>query len=569
MRVELNHVQLLAARKQARHLSEAITTEVSRATSTTPISLPSLGDLAPKAAWLDEQLPMMAELAAVAMLLDTDGDGHTTVTVPGDTWDPAQVVRDAGDQRFGAGFVEATGLAGEELADLLLTLGSVGQDLPPGSVMTPKELRRFIIDHPRVAEALQKTVPTGTGPAGKLRSLTGSFITSADGVADAYRQRRKDGRDLFEGLSPADAAILAMTYPSLVGNLPGVPFENRADANTVNVVSALASERRELEKMRGDHRENQSDWDFLGRNNDDLEGPIKDFEKRIDLYESILQDNRTIVYFDPSGDGAMAELHGTIDARTKNVGVLVPGTGAKLANFESGVAARSRSFLDAHPGDDLAMVSWMGGDLPDSVVKDAPFADYSKDLGPRLADFSRDLRLENRRAGGPEMPKVTVAGHSYGGAVVGRSETNGLVADRVMHIESAGMGHDVKGKDDLPKSQENVKRYSMTAPGDPIELSQGTQVGDNIGHGADPDTFSGTTRLHTGDTKDGEHNTGKESHTRVFEKDSDSWENMYEVFTGGEAETYRSPHYEHIVTEGGVHTYQDGWKNDGKKVDIE
>lgn len=201
MKVELNRVQLQRARTEMRRLADAVTAAVPQSTSATPIALPSLSDLTAKAEWMHEQLPLLADLTVVAMLLDADGDGHTTVTVPGDTWDPAETIREAGDSRFGPGFVEATGLAGEELAELLLTLGSVGQESPPGSVMTPEELRRFIIDHPEVAEALQNTRPPyGEGPAGTLRSLTGSFITAAGGAAAAYEQRRLTARDLFANL---------------------------------------------------------------------------------------------------------------------------------------------------------------------------------------------------------------------------------------------------------------------------------------------------------------------------------------------------------------------------------
>ncbi|MBC9226745.1 hypothetical protein GL325_10440 [Aeromicrobium sp. 636] len=566
MRVELEHARLLDATQAIRRLTDAIEHEVHTATSSSPIALPSLGPLPAKATWLRDQLPMLGELATISMLLDADGDGQTSVVVPGDTWDTSTMLRDVADQRFGPGFTEATGLAGEELSALLLTLGSVGQELPAGSVMTPKDLRQFIIDHPKVAEALQNTVPYGDGPAGTLRSLTGAFITSADGAAAAFEQRRIAGRDLFANLSPADAAILAMTYPSIVGNLPGVPFTNRADANTVNIVAALADERRELADKNDQHEKNQDDWDFLGLNNNDLDGPIKDLEKRIDLYESILRDNRTIVYFDAAGDGAIAELHGTIDQHTKNVGVLVPGTGTSMTNFETN-ASRARQFVANDTSGGLAMISWMGGDLPDGVAMDAPSASYSLDLGPRLAEFSRDLDLEVGRKGTSET-RVTVAGHSYGGAVVGRSELSGLLADRVLHIESAGMGHDVDDRDDLPASQSRVDRYSMTAPGDFIELTQGLQV-KGVGHGADPDDFDGTTRLHTGDDVDGEPTTGFDAHSGVFQHQSDSWRNMYAVFTGGEVQTYRSPHYEHVSTGHGTVTYQDGWNDDGERIDIE
>lgn len=567
MRVELDHALLLAARGEMRRLAQSVDAESGLAVATSPVTLPSLAPLREKATWLHEQLPMVGNLAAIALLLDEDGDGTTVVTVPEGGWDAATLVGQAGDQRFGPGFVEATGLEGEELSALLLTLGSVGRDLPPGSAMTAAELRRFVVDHPRVATALQSTLPLGTGPAGSLRSLTGPFMTAPGGAAEVWDQRRADARELFASLSPDDAAILAMTYPSIVGNLAGVPFANRAHANTVNVVAALADERRELAELREQHARNQDDWDFLGLNNDDLEGPIGNLEDRISLYESILEEDRTIVFFDPAGDGAIAELHGTIDARTRNVGVLVPGTGSDLSNYEGGVARRSRGFVNTNAAGELAMVSWMGGDLPDDVVADAPFASYSLDLGPRLAEFSRDLDQEIGSAT-DSRPSVTVAGHSYGGAVVGRSELSGLVADRVLHIESAGMGHDVRDPDDLPDSQSSVDRYSMTAPGDIIELTQGVQIGD-IGHGADPDHFDGTTRLHTGDRVDGSLNTGPDSHSGVFEEQSDAWRNMYEVFTGGVVETYRSPEYQVPRSpHGPAIPVQVGWQDDGERIDI-
>lgn len=571
MHVELEQRALLAAAATADTLARDISGGAARTAAASPVSLPSLSPMAAKARWLSEQVPMLEQLAALALMLDTDADGQVAIDLPGATWDPAVLLQQSADQRFGPGFVDATGLEGEELTTLLLTLGSVGQDLPDSpAVMTPDQLRTFVIDHPQVARALQQTHPAGSGPGAVLYGLTLPFMTAPGGGAEVWEQRRLEARELFEGLSPDDAAILAMTYPSIVGNLPGVPFANRADANTVNVVVALDDEQAELADLRERHEHNQHDWDFLGLNNDDLEGPIEDAEDRVALYRSILADDRQIVYFDPSGDGSIAELHAPIDPRTQNVGVLVPGTGSDLSNFQ-GTADRSLTFQDNAPPGSLAMISWMGGDLPDDIVQDAPFANYSVDLGPRLADFSRDLALEIDHSAAPDA-QVTVAGHSYGGAVVGRSELSGLVADRVLHIESAGMGHDIEGPGDLPDSQGDVDRYSMTAPGDVIGLIQGTQAGDNIGHGADPDSFDGTVRLHTGNKVDGSLNTGVGSHTSVFQEHSDAWQNMFEVFTGGTVETYRSPDY-YYPPPGPYGSpsmpVQVGWEDDGERIDIE
>ncbi len=568
MIVKVQHAGLVLALRRLESLAERIEAQAHIADLGTPLALPSLSVLAPKARWMRDQVPDLEKLAALALLLDTEGAGSVSFETAGEEWDVQAMFDDVVTQRFGPEFQEATGLSDDQFRDLMMTFGSVGKtDLPADSgIMSAGDLRELIIANPDLARALTTLRPrTGTGPEGILAGLVTDAIVAPGGAADLHERRRLDARSLFEGLGDEQASILAMMFPSTVGNLPGVPFDQRADANTVRIVVALEDEQGELGDLKDTHEHNQHDWDFLGLNNNDLEGPIGESEDLIDLYQSILRDDRQILYFDPSGDGAMAELHEPITSSTHNVGVLVPGTTAELSNFD-GNARRSETFSDNDPTGGLSMITWMGGDLPDSIVKDAPFANYSVDLGPKLADFSHDVRLEVDRAG--SAAQVTYAGHSYGGAVVGRSELHGLDADRVMHIESAGMGHDIKDADDLPSSQSGVNRYSMTAPGDIIGDIQGTQVGDNIGHGADPDEFEGTTRLHTGDKVDGTPNTGVGSHTTVFEVGSDAWQNMYGVFTGGTVETYRSPHYEQVYSTYGSSSYQDGWNDDGERIDI-
>lgn len=467
------------------------------------------------------------------------------------------------------------------------SLGAVVDDLvregvlPAGAGdMTTEELRDWLVGHPEAAAALMDRRPGAGqgGPVAELAALIGPAMTTPEGAADLHEDRRQEARALFESLSAQDAALLAMLYPGVVGTLNGVPFTHRADANTVAVVDALADERAHLVDLEERHERHQGDWDFLGRNNDDLEGPIDDARARIELYESILSEGRQILYFDPSGDGAIAELHGEIGTGTRHVGVSVPGTTAELAGYQ-GVADRSNSFVNARPDGDLAMISWMGGDLPDTVVQDAPFASYARDLGPRLADFSHDVRLEiDHSAAADHDPSTTYLGHSYGGAVVGTSELSGLDADRVLHVESAGVGHDVHSPADLPASQNGVDRYSMTAPGDPIAHVQGTQGTaewwlegpwgtPDIGHGADPDDFGDTVRLHTGDTEDGVPITGGDAHSGVFAPGSDSWRNMLAVLTGGEVTTYREPVHDYVIDEHTARREQTGW-GPGETVDV-
>lgn len=433
-------------------------------------------------------------------------------------------------------------------ADVVEDLVTRGVLPPEVKGMSADELDTYLLAHPEVARDLVGNRPSGGDPGSAesfLYSLTLPQLSSPG--TDTAGLNRDAARRFFESMSSEEQRLLAMVYPSVVGNLPGVPFEARADANRVKVIVALDDEHARLPDLEEQDEEFEDDWDFLGRNNDDHDGAIQDAKSRIALYESILGDDRQVILFDPSGDGAIAELHSTIDQGTHNVGVLVPGTGANLGKFD-GDAARSRGFVresELTASGDLAMITWLGGDLPDGVFWDAPFNHYASDLAPGLAGFSHDLRQEaEHSAAGPNDPGLTFAGHSYGGSVVGTSEKYGLDADRVLHIESAGMGSGVDDDDDLHPTQPDVRRYSMTAEQDFIGVTQGAGAGDGIGHGADPDDFPGSTRLDTGNFADGSLIDGTfDSHSDVFTPRSDAWRNMYDVFTGGEVRLYRPPEY--------------------------
>lgn len=167
--------------------------------------------------------------------------------------------------------------------------------------------------------------------------------------------------------------------------------------------------------------------------------------------------------------------------------------------------------------------------MPDAVIRDAPQPDYAGAGGPALRDFVTGL--DARRA-----VDVTAIGHSYGGAVVGVADREGLDVDRVLHIESAGAGRDVESVADYPRGRD-VDRYTMQAPGDLIALSQGQQVGP-VGHGADVNELDGFTRLETGrfspehPERPGEVIQGPSSHSDVLSFNSTAWQGMFGVVTG-------------------------------------
>ncbi|MDA3630240.1 alpha/beta hydrolase [Saccharopolyspora sp. WRP15-2] len=436
-------------------------------------------------------------------------------------------------------------------------------------------------DDPKLAQAL---VNHGQGSMG------------SDPIAKELQALAKAGdaqgiSKLLGGLSGEQQHWYALLLAPAIGNLSGASFDMRATSNRVRINAALgdknadiASLKKRIEKLQGELSDTSGYNPYGGGYNlenariaqeiQDLKKQLEAAETRSKTLEGMLTDTRTnyghlpgepnqvhrkIVYFDPKDDGAVAELLGNINKDTKNVGVHVPGTGTDIDNF-GGVADKVEGFVREadRSGDNLAMVAWMGSDLPDSVPKDAPFVNYSEDGGKKLAGFSHELRQEMNRNVPDNDLGITVSGHSYGGAVVGKGEVHGMDANRILHIESAGMGHNVDSPDDYNNPNKHVSRYSMTAPSDAIGAIQGKNGPDwlgmgNLGHGADPDEFDGVTRLETGRYSDDPKNVPDgekpgsviagptKSHSNVFSYDSDAWWNMYNVHTGGQVEVYQEP----------------------------
>lgn len=339
----------------------------------------------------------------------------------------------------------------------------------------------------------------------------------------------------YEGLGAETPPARPLPVSAGGGDVSTVPFGDEIRANRAAVTEELAAERRRLAAHQAVDHANETNNGWLGWrswDDNDADDAIAGSQARIATYESILADNRKILHFDPSGDGSMVELVGDIDADTRNVAVYVPGATAELADFDQ-YHQGARTFTDADPTGGLATVVWLGGDFPDTVLPDAASASYAQDMAPRLADFSHQLRAEigHSAAAGNDV-QLTVAGHSYGGPVVGTAEQLGLDADRVLHIASAGMGHDVHGPQDLHPHQPDVQRYSITAPGDPIRWVRDVGIG-NLGHGADPEDFPGVVELETGRYADGSLVEGVDAHAGLVAYHSDAWWNIYHVFTGG------------------------------------
>lgn len=389
----------------------------------------------------------------------------------------------------------------------------------------------------QVAQTHNRTVTT----AGQTTTTAGNRATTlAAGLTNSVTNYRTGDQNVaasYRSLMDGAATTTATTSTTSTG-----AFASQIAANRTKIASALTSEQANQAHLQAQLAQLQAQDkitppDDFGRSvnayqESQLTQQAATSQQKISLYQDILANNRQIIDFNPAGDGRIAELIGTIGPNTTNVGVLVPGTYTNMAGFDQ-YAQDAASFVNADPSGHLAMVAWADGGFPQTLVPAAADPSYAQASAPDLAAFSHQLRDQiNQQVGPDNNVQVTYAGHSYGGAVVGLAEQNGLDANRTLYVESAGMGQGVWSPSDLHDTQPNVQRYAMTAPGDPISAIQGVQVF-GLGHGADPNTFPGVTDLATGNYPGGQPITGLAAHNGVFTTGSGAWQNMYGVFTGG------------------------------------
>ncbi|MEC3978341.1 alpha/beta hydrolase [Amycolatopsis sp. H20-H5] len=368
------------------------------------------------------------------------------------------------------------------------------------------------------AASYQRMIKELAGRLGDQVTRARTIQSGLGACATGYRRADVQVAAMYRALLPEDplpSAGSASGASGRTGAWAGAIADNRT-----KVADALTAERNVLTQLKADH----ADAGALARS-----------QHRISLYEDILANDRQILRFDPAGTGRIAELVGQLRPGTRNVGLFVPGINTSFDNFQD-YADLGKSLTGADPTGRTAMVVWADGEFPQGLGLDAASATMAQKMAPDLKAFGDELQQQIHANAGDGVI-VTGVPHSYGGDVMGTAETLGLKVDRMLYVEGAGMGHGVWSPADLPASQAGIQRFSMTAPLDPIETVQGNTRAlewvSNFGHGADPDTFPGVTQLETGRDASGAQQWGYESHSGVLKPGSDSWNNIYQVITGG------------------------------------
>ncbi|MFK3835304.1 hypothetical protein [Microbacterium sp. NPDC087868] len=389
-------------------------------------------------------------------------------------------------------------------------------------------------------------------------------------------------RAVWDAMTSEQREALISDYPMLIGNLEGIPLRDR---NTANAITAKAY-RAELEKQ----IELFGLWDkgtdthAMGRTIDDLKNEVKSIdamlgdrnEKYLDsdgkptlgVYKvfdenGVERDQRGVIVvgFNPLRDsyitfqGALDPTTGDVPAWMDQTGVVIPGTNSRLAGFTDQINLGDDLMKES--GDKSGYFVWHGAPMPrfdpmlGQILPPAQQG-YADVAAPRLAAFVNSLRL-------PAGVDVVPVAHSYGAPVLGGAEYLGLKADRVVYVAPAGLGHNVDGIEDFPKTKD-VPHFALQARNDAVVGWNQGLVGLGLGHGpTNPLTTDGVTRLETGylDADDPTSGTIESknpglvaTHSTVFTPGSTSMRNITNAVQGDPVSLYHAD--ERIRTRGRV-----------------
>jgi hypothetical protein len=336
----------------------------------------------------------------------------------------------------------------------------------------------------------------------------------------------REVNDWWDGLTREQQLAVIAAAPGAIGNLDGIPAQDRHAANTVALDRDLADD--------------DFPWLDNARAADEAR---REIASRTDPVTGEPITARILIY-DPGafdGDGRIAISAGDPDT-ADNVAVVVPGLGtdATSAPYHADRAAtiHEAARVQDHTQTN-ATLFWIGYDAPDNVPWDGGWdaagvirEDLAEAGGARLADTIDGLRAG--RDGDPGH--LTAIGHSYGSTTVGLGAHNeGLAVDDIVVVGSPGLGGDTDHARDLGIDPEHV--WAGANSNDPVaDLgNRGAfhlETFGGLGLGDDPaeDDF-GANRFQAESTTRGGLNPFAD-HSKYFDHDTESLANIARIVNG-------------------------------------
>lgn len=341
----------------------------------------------------------------------------------------------------------------------------------------------------------------------------------------------------WNALSDKDKQWMIEQHPDVIGNLEGVDYTSRNQANRIMLPRLQKQAADELQQFYDTYGTSipvtpENAW-LLAE-----EKRLKDRVTALDKIDATLKKEsdgvpRYLMQLDPSGPNILAAVSQNNPDDSQHIGVIVPGMTTSVAgNGKDGsildydvhaTVMRESAEKAAKPGEKVAMVEFFGYDAPQGA--DVISTSKAHKGADRLAGFLNGIDAVREHGAGDAH--ITVASHSYGSTTAGIAATkvgDGVIDDLVQ-FGSPGSGVQDVGEFHVPEGH----TYVSAAPYF-HDMVQG--VGPDDWFGKNPDTMPGYKHL-SGDVGPAPSSYRPwDQHSGYFQKDTQANRDIGKVIGG-------------------------------------
>lgn len=267
----------------------------------------------------------------------------------------------------------------------------------------------------------------------------------------------------WSSLSDDDKQWMINQHPDVIGNLEGVDYTSRNQANRIMLPRLKEQAEDELEAYR-----KKAGWFKTPAEAKEIKR-LEDRVKALNEIDKTLKREsdgvpRYLMQLDPSGPNILAAVSQNNPDDADHIGVIVPGMTTSVAGSIQeydghAKVMREAAEKSAGPGQKVAMVEFFGYDAPPGVLE-ASNTDMAQDGAKKLSSFLTGIDAAREHGAGDAH--ITVAAHSYGSTTAGIAATlvgDGVIDDLVQ-FGSPGSGVQDVGEFHVPEGH----MYVSAAP---------------------------------------------------------------------------------------------------------
>ena len=337
----------------------------------------------------------------------------------------------------------------------------------------------------------------------------------------------------WSSLSDKDKQWMIEQHPDVIGNLDGVDYTSRNQANRIMLPRLQKQAKEELDAYIAEHRFSNSPHVVLELKR------LSDRVKALDEIDKTLKMEsdgvpRYLMQLDPSGPNILAAVSQNNPDDADHIGVIVPGMTTSVAgngkdgsilDYDEHATVMREAAKDAtKPGETVAMVSFFGYDAPPGLIE-ASNTDMAQAGATKLANFLTGIDAAREHGAGDAH--ITVASHSYGSTTAGIAAT--LVGDGVID-DLVQFGSPGSGVQDVAEFHVQPGHLYVSAAPYLHDVVQG--VGPDDSFGKNPDKMDGYTHL-SGDVGPApSFYTPWDQHSGYFQKDTQANRDIASVIGG-------------------------------------